>query len=241
MKNSLKDLGYCIEEKGNTTLIYAARRPEIPGLIDTPAATGNQHPALMGRAQIRIIEPDLVVRTLTHGGLLRRISGRRFVSPARSMRELTISAYLTAQGIPTPEILALVLRRDGLFYHIAVISKLVPDSIDLLTYLEKPHQDSLAILENTGCLIRKIHALGLYHADLHIKNILLDEDKKPWLIDLDKGYRFSTLGPVLQQKTLRRFIHSCKKWQKKNRIILPQAWESAVRKGYTQEGARHEG
>jgi tRNA A-37 threonylcarbamoyl transferase component Bud32 len=237
MKNSLKDLGYCIEEKENTTLIYAASRPDIPELIETRGAPPQQHPDLIGRAQIRIIEPDLVVRTLTHGGILRHITGKRFLSPARSMRELTISAYLIANGIPTPEILALVLRRSGLFYHISVISKLVPDSIDLLTYLERPHQDSLAILENTGSLIRTIHTLGLYHADLHLKNILLDERRTPWVIDLDKGYRFSTLGLVLQQKTLRRFIHSCKKWHEKSRITLPEGWESAVRKGYANEGA----
>jgi len=234
MKKSLKNLGYCIEEKGNTTLIYASARPEIPGLIKTQGTT-TKHPDLIGRAQIRFIEPDLVVRTLTHGGILRRITGERFLSPARSFRELEISAYLIANNIPAPEILALVLKRTGLFYSISVISKFVPDSIDLLTYLERPHQDSLEILENTGSLIRRIHALGLYHADLHIKNILLDNSKTPWVIDLDKAYRFSTLGLVLQQKTLRRLIHSCRKWQKKNRIALPEGWESAVRKGYAQK------
>ena len=234
MKKSLKDLGYSIEEKGTTTLIYSKSRPELPSLIENTQDATPTHPDLMGRAQIHIIEPDLVVRTLTHGGVLRHMTGERFVSPARSMRELEISAYLIANNIPTPEILALVLRRNRFFYHIRVISKLVPDSVDLLTYLERPNQDTLAILEQTGSLIRRIHALGLYHADLHLKNILLDENRTPWVIDLDKGYRFSSLGLVLQQKTLRRFIHSCNKWQKKNRITLPVGWESAVMKGYGQ-------
>ena len=234
MKKSLKDLGYSIEEKGTTTLIYSKSRPELPSLIENTQDATPTHPDLMGRAQIHIIEPDLVVRTLTHGGVLRHMTGERFVSPARSMRELEISAYLIANNIPTPEILALVLRRNRFFYHIRVISKLVPDSVDLLTYLERPNQDALTILEQTGSLIRRIHALGLYHADLHLKNILLDENRTPWVIDLDKGYRFSSLGLVLQQKTLRRFIHSCNKWQKKNRITLPVGWESAVMKGYGQ-------
>ncbi|HOO37087.1 MAG TPA: lipopolysaccharide kinase InaA family protein [Deltaproteobacteria bacterium] len=234
MKKSLKDLGYCIEEKGTTTLIYKASRPELPSLIENMRDAPPTHTNLSGRAQIRIIEPDLVVRTLTHGGILRHVTGERFLSPARSMRELEISAYLIAKGIPTPEILALVLRRSRFFSHVQVISKLVPDSVDLLTHLEREHPDTLALLENTGSLIRRIHDLGLYHADLHLKNILLDKDRNPWVIDLDKAYRFSSLGLVLQLKTLRRFIHSCNKWEKKRRISLPQGWEDALRDGYTK-------
>ena len=121
MKKSLKDLGYCIGEKGTTTFIYSSSRPELPSLIENAKDAHSTHPDLSGRVQIRIIEPDLVVRTLTHGGILRHITGERFLSPARSLRELEISSYLIANNIPTPEILALVLKRTGFFYHIRVI------------------------------------------------------------------------------------------------------------------------
>ena len=176
----------------------------------------------------------MVERTLTHGGLLRHISGNRFFSPARSLRELQISNYLIEMGIPTPEILALRIQREGLFHHIAVVSKLVPESVDLLTYLEDSHEDVLSIFKQTGNLIQRIHTLGVHHADLHIKNILLDKNKTPWVLDLDKSYRFSSLGFLLKYKARRRFIHSCTKWQKRNRITLPDGWENALRNGYGQ-------
>ncbi len=231
MKDILTELGYSVQEAAATRIIYKSCRAELPGLIDRKDTVGMPSP-LCGRGQIHLIEPDLVLRTLTHGGTFARLSGERFLSPDRSLRELEISAYLRARGIPTPEILALRFIRSGLFYHITVITKMVPDSVDLLTYLEGAPEDSLPILRQTGALIKKMHAAGVYHADLHLKNILLDRDKTPWMLDLDKAYRFSTLGAVLERKTLGRFIHSGRKWQKKSRITLPEGWESAVMDGY---------
>lgn len=236
MKKSLAEIGYSSERNGNTTIIYKSALPGLPGLIEKQR-TAPVYADLRGRAQIRILEPDMVERTLTHGGLMRHITGKRFFSPARSLRELEISNYLIAMGIPTPEILALRLKRKGLFHNIAVVSKLVPESVDLLTYLEDSHEDVLSIFKQTGSLIQKIHASGVHHADLHIKNILLDKNKTPWVLDLDKAYRFSSLGFLLRYKARRRFIHSCKKWQKRNRITLPDGWEDALRKGYDQQGA----
>jgi hypothetical protein len=237
MRKSLAELGYFIEKRNQTTFIYKSSRPELPDLIEKQESCGTLSD-LQGRTQIRILEPDLVLRTLSHGGLFRHMTGQRFLSPARSLRELEISVHLIKSSVPTPEILALEILKKGPFCHITVISKLVPDSVDLLTYLEDHCEDSAEILQHTGGLIQKIHASGVYHADLHVKNILLDKDKKPWVIDLDKAYRFSTQGFLLKQKTLRRFIHSCRKWQKKGRIILPKGWEEALRDGYAEEGAR---
>lgn len=232
MTIDLCDIGYSSVTEGDVTIIYNSSLPDLPKLIEKEQISP-VYTQLRGRSQIRIIKPDMVERTLTHGGLLRFVTGERFLSPARSVRELKISTYLIANGIPTPEILALRLKQSGLFLNISVVSRLVPESVDLLTYFETSREDALSILEKTGSLIGKIHQSGVHHADLHIKNILLDRNRTPWIIDLDKAYRFSSLGFMLRLKTLKRFIHSCNKWQKRNRIILPEGWEGALRKGYS--------
>jgi len=233
MNDSLAGLGYATKEDRETTLIYKTERPDLASLLDDTAILGAPS-NMKGRGRIYLLEPDLVVRNLSHGGMFARITGQRFLSSARSIRELEISAFLLSRGINTPEILAIRIIRGGIFRNISVISKLVPESVDLLTYLRERHPDSeiLPVFEQTGDLIRRIHASGVYHADLHIKNILLDKHLIPWILDLDKAYRFSRLGFILKYKTMKRFLHSCRKWQEKNRIMLPDGWEEALRKGY---------
>jgi 3-deoxy-D-manno-octulosonic acid kinase len=68
--------------------------------------------------------------------------------------------------------------------------------------------DCLLRLSRAGALIRRIHELGVYHTDLHVKNILLDRDMNPWIIDLDNAYRFEILPDFMRKTNLRRFIRS---------------------------------
>ena len=229
--SDLQFLGYTTRRELNLTLIC---KPALPGLWDMARSTGplGKSSPLQGRAAIRIIEPDLVVRTLMHGGLFRHITGKNFLSPARTVRELKVSAYLSLHGIPTPEILAVRIMKHGFFSRIEVVSRLVPDSVDLLTWLESPRTDSGDLMEKAGRIIRRIHDLGIYHADLHIKNLLLDAGKDLWVLDLDKAYRYDSLPAFLKGINVRRFLGSVKKWLKKGRIHLENDWEESFLKGY---------
>ena len=71
-----------------------------------------------------------------HGGLFRHITGKRFLTPNRTIRELKASAHLISCGILTPEIIAVRLIKEGPFYAIDVISRLISGATDLLMYLE---------------------------------------------------------------------------------------------------------
>jgi len=148
------------------------------------------------------------------------------------MRELKASAHLISRGILTPEIIAVRLIKEGPFYAIDVISRLIPGAVDLLMYLETVHEDSAELLKKSGMLIRKIHDSGVYHADLHIKNILLDDTKNLWVLDLDKAHQFDRLPGIMKQLNLKRFMRSVKKWQAKGRIHLPHEWTSIFLNGY---------
>jgi tRNA A-37 threonylcarbamoyl transferase component Bud32 len=230
----LTEFGYAICREHTITLIYRSSLPHLKDLAGIKGPLGKRS-SLNGRSAIRIIEPDMVVRTLMHGGLFRHITGKNFISPARTIRELKVSAYLASKSIPTPEILAVRLLKKGHFYNIEVVSRLVSESTDLLTYLEAPRDDSMEVLENAGRLIRRIHGFGVYHADLHIKNLLLDGSKTLWLLDLDKAYQFDTLPGYLRWINVRRFIRSVKKWLGNGRIHLNDAWEGSFMKGYGEE------
>ncbi|MDT8273754.1 MAG: lipopolysaccharide kinase InaA family protein, partial [Desulfomonilia bacterium] len=205
-----------------------ATRPDLKRLLDHDCPV-DQSSTLRGRGQLRLVEPDLVVRPLLHGGLLRHITGTRFLSLERSIRELEISEYLRNHGIRTPQILAIIITPSGIFRKISVVSELVPDSIDLLTWLETPRAKSPEIFLQAGSLIRQIHALGVFHADCHLKNFLLERDHNLWVLDLDKAHRFRTLPVFMQQMNFRRFVGSCRKWQKQGRIHLPPNYGDTIR------------
>lgn len=227
----LKALGYAVCTKGSLTLIYRSSLPDLPQTVGIHGPLGALT-SMKGRCEIRFIEPDMVVRTLTHGGLFRHVTGRRFLSPHRTIRELKTSNYLSSQGIPTPEILAVRLIRKGPFHYIDVVSRLVPDSVDLLVYFEKDRQGGVELFRKAGMLIRQMHDLGVYHADLHIKNLLLDNAGRLWMLDLDKAFRFSILPGFMKRMNLKRFMRSVEKWLKKGRVSIPDTWRENLSDGY---------
>ncbi|HXK48690.1 MAG TPA: lipopolysaccharide kinase InaA family protein [Deltaproteobacteria bacterium] len=225
--------GYAMEHRGNLTLVYRSDMPRLGETIGTHGPLGRPSP-LSGRTSLRIIEPDMVVRPVMHGGLFRHVTRWRFLSPARTMRELAVSDYLASHGIPTPEILGARMMKTGWFYRIEVISRLVPEAADLLTYLEGTRDDSRELMRKAGVLVGRMHDLGVYHADLHVKNLLLDSIGDLWILDLDKACRFNRLPGYMKRLNVKRFIGSVKKWQAKGRISLPGAWELSFRAGYEE-------
>ncbi len=235
MSIDLESLGYAVRVIPPYTVIYKRSRPRLKELISDQAVLGRQT-SITGRSVIRVIEPDLVVRTLTHGGMVRRLTGSRFLGIGRSLRELKVSVFLISRNILTPEIMAVRYMKKGIFSYIEVVSRMVPGAVDLLAYLEKPSGDGLALLRQTGRLVCEIHRAGVYHTDLHVKNILLDRDKAPWIIDLDNAYRFSNLPTLLKRRNISRFLHSLEKWEAKRRITLPDHWQEAFLEGYESSG-----
>ncbi|HPW69052.1 MAG: lipopolysaccharide kinase InaA family protein [Desulfomonilia bacterium] len=230
-RTAIENLGYEIREVPPYTIVYHPSLPQLPHVLSGGPVLGTDT-GLSGRASIRTMEPGLVIRTLTHGGALRNVFKARFLTLNRSLQELQSSAHLISQGIPTPEIVGMRFRKNGLFYAMEIISRMIPESVDLLAFLEQCPDDGSAVIRKTGALIRAIHRARVYHADLHVKNIVLDKEQNPWIIDLDNAYRFIDLPFILRYKNTRRFIHSLKKWDKRGRIRLPFGWKQSFMDGY---------
>ncbi len=231
--------GYSTYREENTTIIYKDKRKDLLEKIPRQGQIGKPS-HLKGRNEIYILD-DIVIRNLTHGGMLRGITKDLFLSPKRSMRELAVSTYLRSRDISTPEIVAIRYVRKRIFISISVLSRLVPDSTDLMTYLETKRTDAGDLFEKTGELARKIHDAGVFHADLHIKNILLDAALNPWALDLDKARKFKYMPYALKWLNLKRFFRSCRKWEKKGKIMLPSNWQKKFMQGYFGEEVRIRG
>lgn len=190
-------------------------------------AYAERHPrarALSGRATAWAVPlPDaqtfVVVRHGWHGGMMRRLTRDRFLAPTRAPHELRTSLLLRARGVPTPEIVTYATYPAGpLLRRSDVASREVPRARDLAAVLvgQPTRRLKEAALDATATLLAQLTLAGAHHADLNLKNVLLepaaDGAFTAWVLDVDR-VRFLEPGdgrvPALNHARLARSAH---KW-----------------------------
>jgi tRNA A-37 threonylcarbamoyl transferase component Bud32 len=134
--------------------------------------------ALAGRAPLGELGPDLLVRRLRHGGLLRFATGERYLDPDRPFREARLSARLADAGVPTAEVVAARAQRLALLgWRLELVVRRVADAQDLGRIMESARAAGArlppGLLRATGALARRLHDLGFEHADLQPNNLLV--------------------------------------------------------------------
>ncbi|MGR2738599.1 3-deoxy-D-manno-octulosonic acid kinase [Billgrantia sp. Q4P2] len=128
-----------------------------------------------------------VLRPYRRGGLAARISTTRYLwtglERTRAFREQRLTAHLFAQGLPVPRPVAAGVNHHGLSYTAALITVRIRGARALAERLADAEQE---LLERVGATVRRFHEAGLDHVDLNARNLLVDDDDKVWLIDLDR-------------------------------------------------------
>lgn len=168
--------------------------PFEPRLFDVPWLKTERHHrgSAAGRGDAHFLNfagRDMVLRPYLRGGLVRKISRDLYVrmglERARSMREFALTAWMRAQGLPVPQVVAAQVTRLGPVYRAALLTERIPDA--------QPFEDHLcagplntAIWHRIGVAVRQMHDAGVYHSDLNRRNILIDAQNQVWLIDFDK-------------------------------------------------------
>jgi 3-deoxy-D-manno-octulosonic acid kinase len=160
-----------------------------------------------------------LVRRFTHGGLLRWLTGERFLDAERPFREIVLSERLRGAGLPTPLIAAARARRlGGAGWSLEVVTRRVEGAIDLGRVLAGEAGPlgparATSILAGAGRLVRQMHEAGFFHADLTPRNLLVERaavaggiERAPryWILDLDRSEFRSPLGEAERQRNLRR-------------------------------------
>ena len=167
----------------------------------------------------------MIIKHYEHGGFFRKITRDIFFGNSRPFRELAILEAASQKGIPVPEVLAArVDRIFGPLYKGEIAYKEIPDSSNLLEYLknlnEKPMKEKIArkkeIIDSLAEIIKKMHSSGIYHADLNVKNVLIQnigEEIRVYLVDFDCSKIREKLTLRQRLKNLARFNRSCEKWE----------------------------
>lgn len=154
------------------------------GLIDGTSVGRNQ------AWFFRLADEPLVLRHYWRGGIVARLSPDVYVwtgrERTRAFREWRLLAHLRNRDLPVPAPVAARVRRRGTGYRADLVTATIPEARPFDECLRTGGADGEAWYR-VGTVIAACHGAGAWHADLNVRNILLDTAGTPWIIDWDRG------------------------------------------------------
>ena len=175
----------------------------------------------------------MVAKLCLRGGLLQLFNRDIFWGGNRPLKEMIANTQILSRGIRTTEILAAAKERVvGPLYRNFVFSLELTDCIDLINFFdglkkqspEKRFKQKKNLFQAIARSFATMHSKGIYHSDLHLKNILISQ-KDPsctseiYIIDFDKAILKNTLSPGEKINNLLRFNRSMEKYKLQGGLI----------------------
>jgi hypothetical protein len=181
----------------------------------------------------------VVVRHSRHGGMLAPLTGDLFLPPTRAPHELETSLRLAHADVPTPEMIAYVVYRAGIFRRADIATLEVPASRDLAQALGEAGDEAARrrALGLAAALLRQLTAAGARHPDLNVKNILIAGDAVPraLVLDVDRVSFERPNDPSVAEANYRRLARSLTKWRERHGLAVTQAdvdWLGEAARGH---------
>lgn len=179
---------------------------------------------------------ELVLRHYLRGGLVGKLIHDHYLyqdeTSVRSLSEYRVLERLHREGLPVPKPAAAQVRHNGLAYQADILIERIPNARDLLHVLQ--HEPAPELFPKIGKLVARFHRFGAHHADLNIKNILLDQDNKLWLIDFDRA-ELAQHDTNKQDASLKRLKRSFDKEKTRHDIHFDEENWQALEQAYRQQ------
>jgi tRNA A-37 threonylcarbamoyl transferase component Bud32 len=138
--------------------------------------------------------------------------------PSRARAEWEVGRGLAEAGISTAVPLAMAERRRGVLRDAALVTREIPDTLHLNAYVEEHLEEGdsaddmrAALYERLARLVRRMHAAGFVHNDLHGGNVLVNgppEAACPHVIDLHSVSRSTAPSAGKRWFDLVKLLHS---------------------------------
>ena len=158
----------------------------------------------------------VVVRGYRRGGLMRLVNRQLYFGGNRAFDELRAAERARAGGVRTPLVVAAIERPARVAgYRAWLATELVADGRDLAEWLaaEPDAARRTALLGEGARQIALMHAAGVAHPDLNLRNLLVAGDDV-WLLDFDKAAGSADPVPSARRaRDLRRLARSARKLQ----------------------------
>ncbi|MFV0573843.1 MAG: 3-deoxy-D-manno-octulosonic acid kinase [Vibrio sp.] len=196
-----------------------------------------------GRGTTWFVQTDTIPAALRHyrrGGLFGKLVKDKYWfngwEKTRSFEEFHLLQYLAGQGVNVPLPIAARVVKKGFLYQADILTQKVEEANDLVDILQR-QQIGDSDYYRIGQEIRKLHDANVNHTDLNIHNLLLDKNKKVWIIDFDKCSQMPKSDtkelPAWKQSNLNRLKRSFQKELTKRSIHWNSTkdWQS-IESGY---------
>jgi 3-deoxy-D-manno-octulosonic acid kinase len=179
--------------------------PKFPALNAKSVVDGGRKAAWF----VQINDLSAVLKHYRRGGAMAIFNRSHYFwlgqARARSFHEFNIMQKMLQWGLPVPEVIAAACwRSNGLFYRAALITKRIDGAVPLARSVDT--EDWF----RAGQVVKSMHQHNVLHADLNVFNILLDVDRKIWLIDFDNA-RTGIISHAEKFQSISRFHRSVKK------------------------------
>jgi 3-deoxy-D-manno-octulosonic acid kinase len=180
--------------------------------------TGTLRTAGRGKTMIvRDGDNEFVLRHYLRGGLAGKIVRDRYVwlgeGETRCFAEFRLLAKLSDLGLPVPQPAAAYYRRHGPLYSADLLTVRLPGVCSLADRLVA-RESNENFWREIGAGISHFHSAGVFHADLNVYNVQLNDRDEMYLLDFDQG-KMMQAGPW-RQKNLARFHRSLRKLKATN-------------------------
>jgi 3-deoxy-D-manno-octulosonic acid kinase len=132
-----------------------------------------------------------VLRHYLRGGFIANFSKDSFFyqgkKSARSLQEFLVLELLRSRGMNVPVPVAARTHRSGIWWaKYDILVSYIENSSNLVNILKQRTLSSNEIAEIAKSVIQ-LAANGVYHSDLNIHNLLIDDQGRIWIIDFDKS------------------------------------------------------
>lgn len=177
-----------------------------------------------------------VVRRYRRGGWVRHVNRALYFGGNRAFDELRATERARAAGVRTPVVVAAVERPAFVGYRAAFVTLLVPAARDLAAWLENASEERRrTVLRETGRQIGTMHAGGVAHPDINLRNLLVAKGpgaggpEDVYLLDFDRAeVTAAPASPARRARDLRRLARSARKL---GAAIGADGW-AAMKEGY---------
>jgi 3-deoxy-D-manno-octulosonic acid kinase len=212
--------------KNNILLFDQSLLPEMTAEMFKHDYWYDQHKVIgqaMGRGTTLFFthnDQQFVLRHYRRGGLIAKLIQDRYfytgLANSRAWREFHLLNQANTLGLPVPRAAAMWVQRQGLFYRADIILTKIPHAIDVFTLL-KQQTLSAPLWRAIGAAIRQLHDAQIYHHDLNIHNLMVDDKHKVWLIDFDKCTQKT--GNTWKAANMQRLLRSLNKEKNKQSVF----------------------
>lgn len=144
-----------------------------------------------GRGGLKLLTIDgklFACRKYMHGGIGRALTKDLFLTAQRALNELEVMFYLKENHFPVVEPVGILVGEDFPFRKPHLITVFEESIGDLLEFIKaSTRSQRLKAIRDLARFMWRLESLGIYHPDLHLRNVLVKDNGQLIFLDFDKA------------------------------------------------------